>query len=125
MNIGNENCKHNAHSLHLRCAINPCGPCEGCPDYAGASLGDQLKTRLWILDKRNISATKNIGFQILKGSFGGVLVGVPLGLVLASTVVIPALNQTTVQSHPCWPTLGINQYCKQDQSPKKAPDKHK
>jgi hypothetical protein len=109
--IGNPTYKHNAYSPHFRCAVNPYGPCEGCTDYARANLGDQLKKRLWILDKRNISATKNIGFQILKGSFGGVLVGVPLGLVLASTVVIPALNQTTVQSHPCWPMFGINQYC--------------
>lgn len=28
--IGDRDCKHNAQSLHLRCAVNPCGPCEGC-----------------------------------------------------------------------------------------------
>ncbi|MGI0495219.1 DUF6464 family protein [Alkalinema pantanalense CENA528] len=31
--IGNLNCRHNAHSAYLRCAINPIGPCEGCLHY--------------------------------------------------------------------------------------------
>lgn len=31
--IGDTTCKNNAHSPHLRCTINPCGPCEGCGDY--------------------------------------------------------------------------------------------
>ena len=31
--IGNINCINNAHSPHLRCAINPCGPCEGCSHF--------------------------------------------------------------------------------------------
>jgi Family of unknown function (DUF6464) len=109
--LGNTTCTHNAHSLHLRCAIKPCGPCETCPDYARASLGDRLKKRLWILDKRNIPATKNITFQILKGSLGGILVGAPLELFLASTVVMPALNQIIAETHPCWPMLGVNRYC--------------
>jgi hypothetical protein len=28
--IGDVNCKFNAHSELLRCAINPLGPCQGC-----------------------------------------------------------------------------------------------
>ncbi|MEH2102547.1 MAG: DUF6464 family protein [Nostoc sp.] len=28
--IGDRNCKYNARSQHLRCTINPSGPCDGC-----------------------------------------------------------------------------------------------
>ena len=31
--IGDTTCVHNAHSPYLRCAINPCGPCDECPHY--------------------------------------------------------------------------------------------
>lgn len=31
--IGEVSCQYNARSPHLRCAINPSGPCEGCPHY--------------------------------------------------------------------------------------------
>ncbi|MEM9908505.1 MAG: DUF6464 family protein [Cyanobacteria bacterium P01_D01_bin.44] len=31
--IGDISCIHNARSELLRCAINPCGPCEGCKHY--------------------------------------------------------------------------------------------
>ena len=31
--IGNTACANNAESPHLRCAVNPCGPCEGCPEF--------------------------------------------------------------------------------------------
>ncbi|WP_156120520.1 DUF6464 family protein [Neosynechococcus sphagnicola] len=31
--IGNAACQFNAHSAYLRCAVNPMGPCEGCPHY--------------------------------------------------------------------------------------------
>lgn len=31
--IGDPTCVNNARDPHLRCAVNPCGPCEGCPDY--------------------------------------------------------------------------------------------
>jgi hypothetical protein len=109
--IGDSTCKYNALSSTIRCAINPCGPCQGCPEYTRASLGDRLKHRLWILDKRNVSSTKNIAFQILKGALGGIFVGAPLGLLLGSTIVIPVLNQIIVETHPCWPALGVSQYC--------------
>ena len=33
MTIGDRTCTHNARSSYLRCAINPCGPCEGCADH--------------------------------------------------------------------------------------------
>lgn len=31
--IGDINCQYNARSPHLRCAINPSGPCEGCSHF--------------------------------------------------------------------------------------------
>lgn len=31
--LGDPTCHYNAHSPYLRCAINPYGPCEGCPQY--------------------------------------------------------------------------------------------
>lgn len=31
--IGNLNCRYNATSSYLRCAINPAGPCENCRHY--------------------------------------------------------------------------------------------
>ena len=31
--IGDPDCRHNARSSFLRCAINPLGPCEGCQDF--------------------------------------------------------------------------------------------
>ena len=31
--IGDRTCAHNARSPHLRCALNPMGPCEGCEDF--------------------------------------------------------------------------------------------
>jgi predicted RNase H-like HicB family nuclease len=31
--IGWLSCEHNARSPHLRCAINPTGPCDGCLDF--------------------------------------------------------------------------------------------
>lgn len=32
--IGDLSCRHNARSPHLRCAVNPSGPCRNCHDYA-------------------------------------------------------------------------------------------
>ena len=31
--IGDISCRNNAKSPYLRCAINPSGPCEDCPNY--------------------------------------------------------------------------------------------
>ncbi|MFB2839119.1 DUF6464 family protein [Floridanema evergladense] len=31
--IGDTSCKFNARSPHLRCAINPDGPCDSCTHY--------------------------------------------------------------------------------------------
>ncbi|WP_202895402.1 DUF6464 family protein [Iningainema tapete] len=31
--IGDTSCQYNARSPYIRCAINPCGPCEGCIHY--------------------------------------------------------------------------------------------
>ncbi len=38
--IGDISCRYNARSAHIRCAINPCGPCEGCRDYESRELSD-------------------------------------------------------------------------------------
>ena len=34
---GNPDCIYNAQSSFLRCAINPLGPCDDCPDFEPAS----------------------------------------------------------------------------------------
>jgi hypothetical protein len=36
--VGDETCDHNAQSPYIRCAINPCGPCEGCVNCEPHSL---------------------------------------------------------------------------------------
>lgn len=33
--IGDITCQLNARSPHIRCAVNPVGPCEGCRAYEG------------------------------------------------------------------------------------------
>jgi hypothetical protein len=40
--IGNPNCKHNALSPILRCAVNPSGPCEGCLFFERKALNFRL-----------------------------------------------------------------------------------
>ena len=31
--VGELSCRYNARSPYVRCAVNPCGPCENCTDY--------------------------------------------------------------------------------------------
>lgn len=31
--VGDLSCQLNARSAYLRCAVNPSGPCKGCPHY--------------------------------------------------------------------------------------------
>jgi len=31
--VGDVSCRYNARSPWLRCAVNPCGPCQGCRHY--------------------------------------------------------------------------------------------
>ncbi|MEM6423840.1 MAG: DUF6464 family protein [Cyanobacteria bacterium P01_C01_bin.73] len=31
--IGDVGCRWNARSPYLRCAVNPCGPCDDCPHF--------------------------------------------------------------------------------------------
>ncbi len=31
--IGDLSCAYNARSPHIRCAVNPSGPCQNCLDY--------------------------------------------------------------------------------------------
>jgi hypothetical protein len=82
--IGNSTCKHNAYSPHLRCGLNPCGPCDGCPDYARASLSDRISRRLQLVHPRNRNrkALLRIGLEISLGLAGAILVGVPAGVFI-------------------------------------------
>jgi hypothetical protein len=106
--IGNSTCKHNAHNPHLRCALNPSGPCARCPDYAKANLRDWLNPRLWGLEPRNTAIVKDNTLRLLVGAF----VGIQFGVLLAGFVVIPTMNQVIIKTHPCWPQLGVSQYCR-------------
>jgi hypothetical protein len=36
--VGDFTCRYNARSSHIRCAVNPFGPCEGCSQYEPRSL---------------------------------------------------------------------------------------
>jgi Family of unknown function (DUF6464) len=88
--IGNSDCKHNAYSPHLRCAINPCGPCECCPDYARASLSDRISRRLQLVRNRNRNRKSllRIGLEISLGLAGAIAIGVPTGLYVGLSWVM-------------------------------------
>jgi Family of unknown function (DUF6464) len=86
--LGNTTCKHNAHSQYLRCSINPCGPCEGCPDYARASLGDRISRRLQLVRDRNRKSMLRIGLEISLGLAGAIAIGVPMGLCVGLSWLI-------------------------------------
>ena len=105
--IGDRSCKHNAHNPNLRCGINPYGPCEGCPDYAKASLSERLKRRFWVIDRKNKVFAKDIALEITSGF----TFGIPLGIVILIGVVVPGLNTMILKTHPCWPVIGVTQYC--------------
>jgi hypothetical protein len=36
--IGDLTCRYNARSSHIRCAVNPSGPCDGCSHYQAKEL---------------------------------------------------------------------------------------
>jgi hypothetical protein len=36
--VGDFTCQMNARSPHLRCAMNPCGPCQGCAFYEEVAM---------------------------------------------------------------------------------------
>lgn len=36
--IGDLTCQYNARSNYLRCAVNPEGPCQGCPYYKAQTI---------------------------------------------------------------------------------------
>ncbi|MCC5639386.1 DUF6464 family protein [Nostoc sp. CHAB 5844] len=38
--IGDISCKFNARSGYIRCAVNPCGPCQGCRYYKPKEFTD-------------------------------------------------------------------------------------
>lgn len=54
--IGNILCAHNARSPHLRCAINPCGPCNGCTDFEERKVlhGEGGEVRIGMVVSGNI-----------------------------------------------------------------------
>ncbi len=66
----------------LRCAINPSGPCDGCPDFRKASVRDRISRRLQILRWSNRKALVRIGLEISLGLAGAIVVGVPLGVFI-------------------------------------------
>jgi hypothetical protein len=37
--VGNADCRFNAHSPYVRCAVNPSGPCEDCIHYEKREQG--------------------------------------------------------------------------------------
>lgn len=38
--MGDMTCRFNARSAYLRCAVNPGGPCKGCPYYESIEFRD-------------------------------------------------------------------------------------
>jgi len=42
--IGDFSCQMNARSPYLRCAMNPCGPCDGCQFYEPPVFQEVAKT---------------------------------------------------------------------------------
>ncbi|MBD2494205.1 DUF6464 family protein [Nostoc sp. FACHB-280] len=42
--IGDISCKFNARSGYIRCAVNPCGPCQGCRYYEQKELTSSEST---------------------------------------------------------------------------------
>ncbi|MDZ7956554.1 MAG: DUF6464 family protein [Aulosira sp. DedQUE10] len=38
--VGDISCKFNARSGHIRCAVNPDGPCQGCRHYEPRELAE-------------------------------------------------------------------------------------
>jgi Family of unknown function (DUF6464) len=105
--IGNSNCRHNARSPYLGCAINPYGPCESCSSYVKASLGERLLHPLWGIDPSNTEIVQDKGLRFLMGAF----VGIQFGVLLFGLILVPILNLVIVKTHPCWPLLGVNRYC--------------
>jgi hypothetical protein len=84
--IGNGSCKNNAHSLYLRCAINPDGPCEGCPSYTKVKLFHPI----WELN------TNDKALRVLLTAF----VGLQFGILIAGIVIIPIINQVIKSTIP-------------------------
>ena len=80
--LGNPSCRHNARSHFLRCAINPSGPCTGCPDFSKATVGDRISRRLQPIRLGDRKALVRIGLEISLGLVGAIVVGVPLGFFI-------------------------------------------
>jgi Family of unknown function (DUF6464) len=73
--IGNINCKNNAMHNALRCAINPYGPCDGCPDFTQISVRNRISRRIQILNPKAY-----LGFAVKSACAVGL--GIAIGLVL-------------------------------------------
>jgi Family of unknown function (DUF6464) len=80
--IGDHNCTYNAMHPTLRCGINPSGPCDGCPDFSKASVGDRISRKLQLLRLGNRKALLRAGLEISLGLAGAIVVGVPMGLFI-------------------------------------------
>jgi Family of unknown function (DUF6464) len=92
--IGNPNCRYNARSPYLRCALNPDGPCAACPDYAKASLGERLLHPVQAFDTNN----GDRALRCLISAFAGVQIGV----LLAGFVIIPIMEQVLKTTAPAF-----------------------
>ena len=105
--LNDRSCRYNAQSPYLHCTVHPSGPCEGCPDYERASFRERLSRRSWAIQSVNHSRTKMIVTRSAIAFFGGI----PLGIVVLIGIVVPATNSLIVKMHPCWPVIGVTQYC--------------
>jgi Family of unknown function (DUF6464) len=44
----NTNCRYNAQSAHLKCAVNPKGSCDGCKDFEATSDGQRISEYFFV-----------------------------------------------------------------------------
>jgi hypothetical protein len=80
--IGNPSCTFNAMHPTLRCGINPSGPCDRCPDFRKATVGDRISRKLQLPRWGNRKALVRAGLEISVGVAGAIVVGVPLGVFI-------------------------------------------
>ena len=66
-----------------------------------------LMRRFWVIDRKNKVFAKDIALEITSGF----TFGIPLGIVILIGVVVPGLNTMILKTHPCWPVIGVTQYC--------------
>jgi Family of unknown function (DUF6464) len=100
--LGNPSCRHNARSPHLRCALNPLGPCTGCSDFSKATVSDRISRRLQIFRLGNGKALARVGLEISLGLAGAIVVGVPLGVFIGLGWVVHSAQGRRVEHSQVW-----------------------